>query len=342
MSQGGKQPRGGRDLLRMRRSIQRRRAARLLVYGGALVLLLAAGIATTAVVTPAFAGSGPDGSDESSAVTILIPSITTVTIPIPQPPTESAEAAEQVTSTGVTTVAVQATTVTQTVIATTTVVVGSGPAVPDRPGRARRPSPPPPPAPGRVTRLSAKPGDHRVTLTWVLPTSPSFAYVVVSRSRARGSGSRTPAARELVVYQGRRRRFVDRHLKNDVVYRYVVVAVSTSGSTSPGVAVLARPSLRALAAPAMNARVSSPPLLRWAPTRRATYYNVQLFLGKQKLLSLWPSEARLQLRASWKYAGKTYRLGKGRYTWYVWPGFGVRSKPKYGPLLGQSTFVVVP
>jgi hypothetical protein len=119
MSQGGKQPRGGRDLLRMRRSIQRRRAARLLVYGGALVLLLAAGIATTAVVTPAFAGSGPDGSDESSAVTILIPSITTVTIPIPQPPTESAEAAEQVTSTGVTTVAVQATTVTQTVIATT-------------------------------------------------------------------------------------------------------------------------------------------------------------------------------------------------------------------------------
>jgi hypothetical protein len=323
--------------------MQRRRTARLLVHGGTLVLLLAAGIATTLLVRPAFAGSEPDGGDEGTALTITIPSITTVTVAVPQPPTESTETAEQVTSTGVTTVVVQATTVTATATATatTTVRVGSQPAVPDRPGQVG-PSSPPPPPPGTVTRLSAKPGDHRVTLTWALPTSPSFAYVVVSRSRARASGSRAPAARELVVYRGRRRRFVDRHLKNNVVYRYVVAAVSTSGARSAGVAVLARPSLRALAAPAQNARVSSPPLLRWMPTRRATYYNVQLFLGKQKLLSLWPSATRLQLRDSWSYAGKTYRLRGGRYTWYVWPGFGDRSKPKYGPLLGQSTFVVVP
>jgi hypothetical protein len=323
----------------------RTRAARLLVYVGTLVLLLAAGMAATLLVTPALAGSEPDGGDGGPALTITIPSITTVTIPIPQPPMESTGTAEQVTSTGVSTVTVQATTVattvTATATATTTVAAGPQPAVPDRPGQVGLSSPPPPPAPGRVTRLSARPGDHRVTLTWVLPTSPSFAYVVLSRSRARASASRAPA-RELVVYRGRRRRFVDRHLKNDVVYRYVVVAVSTSGARSAGVAVLARPSLRALAAPVMNARVSSPPLLRWVPTRRATYYNVQLFLGKEKLLSLWPSKARLQLRDSWSYAGKTYRLSKGRYTWYVWPGFGDRSKPKYGPLLGQSAFVVTP
>jgi hypothetical protein len=181
-----------------------------------------------------------------------------------------------------------------------------------------------------------------VTLTWVLPTSPSFAYVLVSRSRARAGGTRRPAARELVVYQGRRRRFVDRHLKNKVVYRYVVVAVSATGTRSAGVAVLARPSLRALAAPAANERVSSPPLLRWVPTKKATYYNVQLFFGKQKLLSKWPSVAHLELRRSWSYGGTTHRLRAGRYTWYVWPGFGSRSKARYGPLLGQSTFVVVP
>jgi hypothetical protein len=191
-----------------------------------------------------------------------------------------------------------------------------------------------------VTRLTAKPGDHRVTLTWVLPTSPSFGYVVVSRSRARAGASRSPAARDLVVYQGRRRRFVDKHLKNKVVYRYVVIAVSSTGARSAGVAVLARPSLRALAAPAANARVKSPPVLRWVPTKKARYYNVQLFLGRQKLLSKWPSVAHLRLRGSWSYGGKTYLLKAGRYTWYVWPGFGSRSKARYGPLLGQSTFVV--
>jgi hypothetical protein len=97
----------------------------------------------------------------------------------------------------------------------------------------------------------------------------------------------------------------------------------------------------ALLAPRGGARVTKPPLLRWRPVARARYYNVQVFRGKQKVLSVWPTRARLQLRARWKFAGRVRRLTPGAYRWYVWPGFGVPSARNYGQLLGQSTFVVV-
>ena len=34
------------------------------------------------------------------------------------------------------------------------------------------------------------------------------------------------------------------------------------------------------------------------------------------------------------------KLAKGRYSWYVFPGFGPRSLARYGALLGSGTFVV--
>jgi len=97
----------------------------------------------------------------------------------------------------------------------------------------------------------------------------------------------------------------------------------------------------ALLAPRGGARVTKLPLLRWRPVARARYYNVQVFRGKQKVLSVWPTRTRLQLRARWKFAGRVRRLTPGAYRWYVWPGFGVPSARNYGQLLGQSTFVVV-
>jgi hypothetical protein len=97
----------------------------------------------------------------------------------------------------------------------------------------------------------------------------------------------------------------------------------------------------ALLAPRGGARVTKPPLLRWRPVARARYYNVQMFRGKQKVLSVWPTRARLRLGARWKFAGRVRRLTPGAYRWFVWPGFGVPSARNYGQLLGQSTFVVV-
>jgi hypothetical protein len=81
-------------------------------------------------------------------------------------------------------------------------------------------------------------------------------------------------------------------------------------------------------------------MLRWTPVRNATYYNVQLYNGG-KVLSAWPTHARLRLGRRWRFGGHLHRLKPGRYRWYVWPGFGPRSAARYGPMVGKGKFVIV-
>ena len=40
--------------------------------------------------------------------------------------------------------------------------------------------------------------------------------------------------------------------------------------------------------PFLDTEVNHPPLLRWKKVRRAHYYNVQLYRGRTKVLSIWP------------------------------------------------------
>jgi hypothetical protein len=87
--------------------------------------------------------------------------------------------------------------------------------------------------------------------------------------------------------------------------------------------------------------VSVPPLLRWRRVAKARFYNVQVFRHGHKVLSAWPARARYRMHRRWTFRGRNYRLGPGSYTWLVWPAFGAPTKPRYGRLLGQSTFVVV-
>jgi hypothetical protein len=47
-----------------------------------------------------------------------------------------------------------------------------------------------------------------------------------------------------------------------------------------------------------------------------------------------------QARLEPKLEGKTYRLVPGRYSWFVFPGFGKRSAVRYGDLLGASGLTV--
>jgi hypothetical protein len=94
-----------------------------------------------------------------------------------------------------------------------------------------------------------------------------------------------------------------------------------------------------LLAPARNAVLTTPPLLRWTPVKGATYYNVQLYRG-HKVLSAWPVIPSLQLTRVWRYGGTEQRLAPGRYTWYVWPGLGAFGAARYGPLIGHRTFIV--
>jgi len=67
---------------------------------------------------------------------------------------------------------------------------------------------------------------------------------------------------------------------------------------------------------------------------------LQVFRGGKKVLSVWPGIARFRLAKAWTFKTKHYKLGPGRYTWYVWPGLGKRAAKKYGKLIGKSDFVV--
>jgi fibronectin type 3 domain-containing protein len=190
-------------------------------------------------------------------------------------------------------------------------------------------------APDDVRSLTAKSGDGVVTLTWKPPTVTDFASVVVTRSPAAGG----PAT---VVYKGNGTTFADHGVQNGVEYRYVVVSVDKSGNASAGAAVVAKPERSMLRAPADGARLrKAPRRLSWLPADGATYYNVQLFRGNVKILSAWPTKASLTLAKTWKYQGTRYRLTRGVYQWFVWPGIGARAKVQYGPLLGSSTFQIV-
>lgn len=188
----------------------------------------------------------------------------------------------------------------------------------------------PPPNP---TGIVAKAGDRRVDLSW--KSAADVAYVTVNLTVVGQSKPGKEACRVST------RTCAVRNLRNGATYRFVLIAWDRVGNRSKGVVVRATPDTERLVSPEQNARITRPPLLRWAPFAKASYYNVQLWRGKQKVLSIWPSVPRLQLSASWTFDRKKQRLQPGVYTWYVWPGLGARAAVRYGGLLGSRTFVVV-
>ena len=72
----------------------------------------------------------------------------------------------------------------------------------------------------------------------------------------------------------------------------------------------------------------------------AAYYNVQLFRNGKEVWSSWPQSTTELVPAAWRLDGKPLALAPGRYTWFVWPGFGTLSEVKYGHLLGESSFLL--
>jgi hypothetical protein len=83
-------------------------------------------------------------------------------------------------------------------------------------------------------------------------------------------------------------------------------------------------------APAASRRLDPavPIRLRWRADRRATFYNVQVFAGRRKILSVWPTAASLTLRPG------TLRRGSQRIV--VWSASG----PKVAPIFERTPWVV--
>jgi hypothetical protein len=169
-------------------------------------------------------------------------------------------------------------------------------------------------------------------LSWQTPNGVD--HVVISRSLSLGGDAQ-------VVYTGSGEAFLDRRVVNTLEYRYLVVSVDPAGLASAGVAASARPKPTLLKAPKDGARLRKAPKLRWAANSEAGYYNVQLFRGNKKILSIWPVKTAATLKNKWKYQGHAYKLSSGVYRWYVWPEFGARKAVDYGEMLGFSTFQIV-
>jgi hypothetical protein len=187
--------------------------------------------------------------------------------------------------------------------------------------------------PGPVRRLKVGVRYGSLTLTWLPPADADLDRVEVRRARSATGGT------QATVYQGLGRRYVDRRFENGSYFVYRVRGYDGAGNGSRTVRRVVSPAAL-LRAPRDGRVVHGPPRLVWASVPKAAYYNVQLYRGSQKLLSAWPVKPRFAVGRRWLYQGRAFRLGRGLYRWYVWPGFGARPQANYGRLLGTATFAV--
>ena len=178
--------------------------------------------------------------------------------------------------------------------------------------------------------VTATPNNNRVTLRW----SPPAGAEVIEVARMTGTGQ--PA----LLFRGGGTSYTDRELKNGRRHRYLITSIDQAGNRAIDRAS-AVPTKSHLLSPADGARLGAPPLLLWEGIKRATYYNVQLYRGRKKVMTRWPRAQRLQLSETWSFEGGRRRLKAGRYTWFVFPGFGDRSDRRFGKLLGKSSFRIV-
>jgi hypothetical protein len=182
----------------------------------------------------------------------------------------------------------------------------------------------------KVTDLTVSAGNGTATLRWNAPANSS---VTVLRDAV---GKRSKGSTDKTVYHGAAHTFTDTKLTNGVRYRYTLAVADAAGNVAKA-QTSAMP--LALTSPPQGKVLKRPPLLVWSKVAGASYYNVQIFFEHHKVLSEWPVGTTLRLTRSWTWSGHKHTFARGRYRWYVWPGFGPRKASKYGKLLGGSFFV---
>jgi hypothetical protein len=181
-------------------------------------------------------------------------------------------------------------------------------------------------APAAVSQLHAEVSGHKVTLTWKNPADKDFDHVVVT------SAERKPASRAASkrVYSGKGTKAATTLAAGQSRW-FVVIAYDAVGNASTQATVRAAVVAPSDFGPAPRAKVHGKVRLSWPVVKRAQYYNVQLYAGKQRILISWPAGRTLQLPRA--------KLERGtKYTWYVWPGLGAKAKAHYGKLIGKNVF----
>jgi hypothetical protein len=204
-------------------------------------------------------------------------------------------------------------------------------------------------APPGLTADPPEVGSNRAVIHWT--ASPDTVLTEVTRSPGIGDAAAS------TVYSGTGETFSDSGVQNDETYTYSIRSRDAAGNLA-SVAVTVTPRAPApepapLVAPeappapvvvptttTRDQKPLEPPRLTWRRVKRATYYNVQLFRGGKKILSIWPRRTHLQLQQSWTFHGRQIRLTPGGYHWYVWPGYGKRKQRRYGRLLVDRRFTL--
>ncbi len=167
-------------------------------------------------------------------------------------------------------------------------------------------------------------------LAWKKPADAVSVQII----RSPGVNGR----RSTEVFRGTKETFVDRTVRKGVRYRYELRAADEAGNATQTIVMAeARPLLYL---PAAGAVVRAPVALAWEASRGARYYNVQLYRGSVKILSFWPRTAKAKLARTWRYGGKSHTLAPGVYRWFVFPARGTPEQPRFGTLLGSSSFRV--
>lgn len=166
--------------------------------------------------------------------------------------------------------------------------------------------------------------DDRPTVAW----TPATDAQTVTLTRQPGAVTlldRAPATT---------RSFTDAALAAGTTNTYTITLADAAGNATTATASASAPAAVAAKtkAKAKSKATTTRPTLRWRTRPGARYYNFQLYRNGRKVLSAWPTRPHYTLRASWRLNRKTYKLTAGRYRWYVWPGYGPRSRHRYGRL----------
>ena len=172
-------------------------------------------------------------------------------------------------------------------------------------------------------------GGGTVTLEW--PSAAGAASYEILREVPAKHG------RASLLWHGTGRRFVDHSVKNGTRYRYVVRARDQAGNTAEK-SVDVTPLLPVFA-PAPGTVTKVAPLVRWVADPKAQFYNVQVYRGRTKVLSRWPTTGPFRIPRAWSFGGRRMKLEPGTYRIFIWPAFGSTKHPRYGKLLGQTSFV---